>query len=102
MSRIDTWRRRAAHPGPAEGHGPWRVGWSGPGRVGGGGPRRRVGRGRRPDRAGPGGVLLRSKSSASGQSSSVLSHPGTSALIASLMLMSSPSPWAGDSTPAGG
>ena len=31
MSRIDTWRRRAAHLGPAEGHGPWRVGWSGPG-----------------------------------------------------------------------
>jgi hypothetical protein len=31
MSRIATWRGRAAHPGPAEGHGPWRVGWSGPG-----------------------------------------------------------------------
>ena len=35
MSRIDPWRRRAAHPGPAEGHGPWRVGWSGPGRAAG-------------------------------------------------------------------
>jgi hypothetical protein len=35
MSRIDTWRRRAAHPGPAAGHGPWRVGWSGPGRAAG-------------------------------------------------------------------
>ena len=33
-----------------------RVGWSGPCRFGGNGPRRRVGRGRRPDWAGPGGL----------------------------------------------
>ena len=59
MPRINTLCRRNAHQGPAEGLGlaavVWRVGWSGPGRVGGGGFRRRVGRGRRPDRAGPGG-----------------------------------------------
>ena len=41
---------------PAAGPGPWRVGWSGPGRAAGVACRRRAGRGRRPDRAGPGGV----------------------------------------------
>ena len=39
MRRIDTWRRRDARPGPAEGLGlaavAWRVGWSGPGRAAG-------------------------------------------------------------------
>jgi hypothetical protein len=35
----------------------WRVGWSGPCRFGGNGLCRRAGRGRRPERAGPGGSL---------------------------------------------
>ena len=35
MPRIDTRCGRNAHSGPAEGHGPWRVGWSGPGRAAG-------------------------------------------------------------------
>ena len=48
-------RASAASP-PAPGIRTWRVGWSGPGRFGGNGPCRRAGRGRRPARAGPGGL----------------------------------------------
>ena len=35
MPRIDPRCGRNAHPGPAEGLDPWRVGWSGPGRAAG-------------------------------------------------------------------
>ncbi len=35
MPRIDTRCGRNAHQGPAEGFGPWWVGWSGPGRAAG-------------------------------------------------------------------
>jgi hypothetical protein len=41
----------------------WRVGWSGPGRAAVAAFIVGIGRGRRPDRAGPGGLLLRSRSS---------------------------------------